>query len=309
MSNDKYDIAYDDGEFPSWSLNEQKGPVILNGIAIDSILVKIAEQIAILKDRSVEAKENSVIISSKLDVDEKTIGELAVDIKTLKEKVENVANINRPPIQSNDPPIGSNIDSELFDKQFNVLNQKLVEIIDKMVVYDSMLSEAKEENVAKAKKIDQLEDMIQKLTIKANTNEKTIESNKSQNLKDLKDLKDSSQTLSTKIDGNSNKIEELSSAINSKNNSDLKFEEYDKNFEMIQKKVEDMESKIFSMGDTYRVVENRVKQFENIFNQLLEQVAASKENIDSLGARVEYELTDRLNRLDRGNGFSFCIVF
>jgi hypothetical protein len=62
-----------------------------------------------------------------------------------------------------------------------------------------------------------------------------------------------------------------------------------------------MESKIFSLGDSCRVVESRVKQFESLFNQLLEQVAASKENIDSLGARVEYELTDRLNRLDRGN--------
>ena len=55
------------------------------------------------------------------------------------------------------------------------------------------------------------------------------------------------------------------------------------------------------MNDSNRAVESRVKQFETLFNQLLEQIAAAKENIDSLGARVEYELTDRLNRLDRGN--------
>lgn len=308
--NGMYEIKYDDGEvensvganmirvltieqFPSWSLEGQIAPIVMNGISIDSILGKIAEQIAILKDRSNEAKQISISITNKLGVDEKTIDTLTVEIKALQEKIDTVGGVSAS-IYTPSAPSGNDIDSTLLDQQFNVFNNKLATFADKMEKYEKMLSDAKEENLAKSKKISQLEDMVQKLTIKATTNEKTIESNKATT---IKDLKESSQLLSSKID---DKILELENKA--KNNSDLlKFDEYNKSFDIMNKKLEDLQSKMNIMGDTNRAVENRVKHFELLFNQLLEQIASAKENIDVLGARLEYEVTDKLNRLDRGN--------
>lgn len=312
--NGMYEIKYDDGEvessvganmirvltselFPSWSLEGQIAPIVMNGISIDSILGKIAEQIAILKDRSNEAKQISISITNKLGVDEKTIDTLTVDIKALQEKIDTVGSASVGSIYTPSAPTGNDIDSALLDQQFNAFHNKLATFADKMETYEKMLSDAKEENLAKSKKISQLEDMVQKLTIKATTNEKTIESNKAAN---IKDLKESSQILSRKIDDNSDKIIELENNV--KNNSDLlKFDEYTKSFDIMNKKLEDLQSKMNIMGDTNRAVENRVKHFELLFNQLLEQIASAKENIDGLGARLEYEVTDKLNRLDRGN--------
>ena len=311
VSGGIYEILYDDGEvergvnadfirhftidFPTWSLDGIVGPIVMNGVPIDTILGKIAEQIALLKDRSNEAKQSSISINNKLNLDEKSIlFDLTVDIKALKEQFNTVSLSNSPaPVQPLivEAPSGSDIDSALLDQQFSAFNQKLIIMTGKMETYEKSLSAAKEENAIKNKKIEQLEDMIQKLTLKATNNEKTIESNKSNH---NKDLNETSQQLS-------DKITELINMVNTKGNADLKFEDYDNKFEVMSKKLDEMESKMNLMNDSNRAVESRVKQFETLFNQLLEQIAAAKENIDSLGARVEYELTDRLNRLDRGN--------
>ena len=304
-----YEIKYDDGEvergvsadfirlfpdFPTWSLDGIVGPIVMNGVPIDTILGKIGEQIALLKDRSNEAKQSSISFNNKLNLDEKSINDLTVDMKALKEQFNTVSLSNNSAPEQ--PPIvqassGSDIDSALLDQQFSAFNQKLITMTGKMETYEKSLSAAKEENAIKNKKIEQLEEMIQKLTLKATNNEKTIESNKSNH---NKDLNETSQQLS-------NKITELINMVNTKGNADAKFEDYDNKFKVMSKKLDEMESKMNLMNDSNRAVESRVKQFETLFNQLLEQIAAAKENIDSLGARVEYELTDRLNRLDRGN--------
>lgn len=299
VNNDKntYDIAYDDGEiennvsncliksliqtFPSWDLSGQNGPLVINGISIDSILSKIAEQIAILKERSNESN----VIMNKLDTYEKTINNMTLDIQALKDKIDKYPN------KTEMIPLPN---SEILDKQFNDMNQKQSEIINKLESHEKIHAQAKDEYAQKNKKIEQLEDIVQKLSIKIQNNEKTIEANKSQY---VKELKESSESFSIKIDNlmikigeHSEKIIELESII--ANNNDTKFEIYDK-------KMSEMDSKLNIITESNRTVEGRVKQFETFNNQILEQVATAKENIESLGARMEFEITDRINKLER----------